>query len=143
MTNRSILRKAIEAALDSESDCLVGAVVHSKGKILAVGTNDMFKTHPHYPRNIHAEYAALLKIQYRALSNLEITVVRVKRSDGTLAMARPCDQCMKMLEEHGIKKIHYSTGEQTIQTEQRTSIAVPEELENHSKKEWRSKKCCK
>jgi len=91
---------------------------------LSVGHNDGEKTHPEskidwFNVGHHAELSALTGIKHYDLKNLEITVVRVLRKDGSLGNSRPCENCMRIIEEYGIKKIHYSTGNGTIATIER------------------------
>ena len=121
-----ILIAAINEAIRSNDTCLVGAVVHRKSTILSVGHNDCEKTHPEsqiqkFNTGHHAELSALTGIKHYDLKNLEITVVRILRKDGSFAIAKPCENCMRIIEEYGVKKIHYSTGKGTIATIERKS----------------------
>ncbi len=119
-----ILIAAINEAIRSNDTYLVGAVIHNKSKILSVGHNDGEKTHPEsqierFNTGHHAELSALTGIKHYDLKNLEITVVRILRKDGSFGLAKPCENCMRIIEEYGIKKIHYSTGEGTVATIER------------------------
>jgi len=119
-----ILIAAIAEAIKSDDNYLVGAVVHNKSKILSSGHNDSGKTHPEaqhgiFNRGHHAELSARKKIRHYGLRNLEITVIIILRCDGSFTMAMPCVNCMRIIEEFGIKKIHYSTWNGTIATIER------------------------
>jgi tRNA(Arg) A34 adenosine deaminase TadA len=57
----------------------------------------------------HAESAAISRIGLDACSNLDLYVARVKRN-GELALAKPCDECMRLIEIAGIRNVYYSVG---------------------------------
>ncbi|AMQ10602.1 hypothetical protein [Brazilian marseillevirus] len=57
-------------------------------------------------RNVHKE----------KLSKLEFYVVRIL-NDGTLAMAKPCNCCSKVLNFCGIKRVWYTTEEGSFRKE--------------------------
>ncbi len=79
-----------------------------------------------YTPSVHAEARALLnyygnKIYYNKYRGwcfydedyrarkINIMVIRVTRND-KLANARPCRNCVKMMKDLGVKRVHYSTG---------------------------------
>ena len=87
------------------------AIVEKGGNILAVGFNNMEKTHPvyfqgEYSLGIHAEYDALRQVKFQDLSNASLYVFRFKR-DGELGESKPCEHCQKEIEESGIGKVFY------------------------------------
>ena len=50
-----------------------------------------------------------MKVKYKDLTNCEITILRLAKYDGkSLKMAKPCKHCQALIQEYGIKKIHYS-----------------------------------
>lgn len=55
-------------------------------------------------RTAHAEYRASKKMDY----NSTVYVARVRRCDGALALARPCDDCQKVLIHRKIKRVYYT-----------------------------------
>lgn len=80
-----------------------------------------------YIPSVHAETRALLnfygnKVYYNKYKgwkfydekyrkkNICIMVVRVSRN-GNLANARPCRNCLSMMKDLGVKRVHYSTGD--------------------------------
>jgi deoxycytidylate deaminase len=88
----------------------LGAVVTCGNEILGIGFNKK-KTHPLSEtrfNNIHAELSAILNSGEEDLSGCSIYVYR-ETKHGTLAMARPCEHCMKLLRQLNISKIYYST----------------------------------
>jgi len=50
----------------------------------------------------HAEFAALIQVPRYYTGRLKVYVTRVTRR-GTLSLARPCEHCMKMLKDRGVK----------------------------------------
>lgn len=60
--------------------------------------------------SLHAETAALLPLMKENIdfSRVEIYTHRNVK-DGSLAMARPCASCMRLIKELGIRKIWYTT----------------------------------
>ena len=89
-------KKAQKAALNSNMLYRLGAIVFKGGKILSWGYNH---------NNTHAEAHALNKV--KKAYGASIFVARV--SPTGLAMAKPCNNCMKILSEKGIKRIFYTT----------------------------------
>lgn len=103
----------------------IGCVAVYKNHVLAVGYNTN-KTHPLQnkynkyrnmtyentePRSsLHAEMSCLMQIKDMDIdfSKVELYVYRENRN-GNLAICRPCRACMKMVDDLGIKKIHYTT----------------------------------
>lgn len=99
----------------------IGCVVVKGKSIISSGFNEE-RTHPiqlrynkyrkerrkHDTSYIHAEMSAILSSPVHDLSNCEIYVYR-ESTDGCLLMARPCEACMKLIKERGVRVIHYST----------------------------------
>lgn len=85
-----------------------GCVIVNKSRVISVGFNKMKtttkSTHP-YP-TIHAEMDAIFK----ARTDLRGTTLYVYRGtkDGSPSSSKPCEHCMKVIKEAGIKKIFYS-----------------------------------
>lgn len=99
----------------------VGAVVTMGSRIISSGCNsqsrchglqvkldkEMFGSESHGP--LHAEVDALLPLIRRGadLSNASLYVYR-QYKNGTLACARPCARCEKLIRKSGIKRIFYT-----------------------------------
>ena len=100
------MRLAELAARKSTSRVRMGAVLVDGSRPIAIGINDMSRTHPlFYPANIHAELDAVLSAPYTV--GTSIYVVRLLRN-GDRALAAPCKRCMGLLAKRGIKKIWFS-----------------------------------
>ncbi len=91
----------------------VGAFIFRKGIPISGGRNKI-KTHPKYADGkncytIHAEMDALVHFRSEVMGDT-ICVYR-ETYEGKIAMARPCNFCLKYLIEAGIKKVIYTIPE--------------------------------
>lgn len=92
----------------------MGAVIVGK-KPISVGFNSN-KTHPlghnSFSWTIHAEHSAILSAGKDDLSGSKIFVYRESRknrySQPTPALARPCENCMELLRDAGIREVWYT-----------------------------------
>lgn len=94
--------------LSNHSHHRLGSVIVRGSKIVSVGTNKV-KTHPrstHPFHSLHSEMAAIL-LAKQELYGCEIYVYR-ETKDGIPALSKPCIYCLPLIQESGIKKIHYS-----------------------------------
>lgn len=122
-TNKAYFRAA--KAVSELSDYprhKIGCVIIDKHHIISSGYNSNSKTHPiqskldteHFgvecPGKVHAESAALIPLIKNKidLHNAEIYIYR-KHKSNCLALARPCNRCMRLIKMCGIKKLHYTT----------------------------------
>jgi deoxycytidylate deaminase len=88
----------------------LGAVLVVKGTPLSVGHNQR-KSHPEaFYTGLHAEIQALKNSGKKEIKGSTMFVYR-NRKDGTLAMAKPCVNCMEELKKFGIKRVWYTTSE--------------------------------
>lgn len=88
----------------------VGAVVVKKNKILGIGFNKPYKTHPRSTnayKTIHAELDAILESSKEDLIGADIYIFR-EGSGNTPRLAKPCTHCDLLLKEVGIKNVFYS-----------------------------------
>ncbi len=90
----------------------VAAILKRKGRIVKIGENTN-KTHPRFKRqyadgtwgsHMHAE----MNVLRFAIPGDEIEVMRFKKCDHALTMAKPCKLCMSEIVKSGIKKIRYT-----------------------------------
>lgn len=110
-----LLKIAKAASLKSDHHShKMGAVIFDKRyRLVSVSCNFLFKTHPVYTRlnalkTLHAEAGAILKIHNKVdLKGLSVLIYR-QLKDGTLANAKPCPGCMKLIKLYGIKKVYYT-----------------------------------
>lgn len=108
--NRSFFRLAKSASECSEAFYPMGAVIVDKRPI-SVGYNKI-KTHPEFANGsgwwtIHAEIDALIPTRFD-VKGCDIYVYR-EFANGRLAMAKPCDACLAVLIECGIKNVYFTT----------------------------------
>lgn len=79
------------------------------GKTRWIGANNS-KSHPNFVResekgdlsSIHAEIDAIVKVPRDARKKIKLFVFRFLK-DGSVSMAKPCDECVKMLKREGVK----------------------------------------
>jgi len=121
-TNKAYFRAA--KAVSELSDYPIhklGCVVVDKHRIISSGCNSKSKCHPLQAKldtekygvqcagKCHAEIAAMLPLMKSNvdLKGCSIFVYR-QHKDGTLAMARPCSSCQKVIKQLGIKRCFYT-----------------------------------
>lgn len=109
----------LKIALEELNNCnyypyKVGAVIFKGSKILASGHNSIrtcSKIKPKFKQwreNLHAEQAAIIKLDWNKTKGSSILVLRCNYSSNILSIARPCDRCMELIEHVGIKNVFYS-----------------------------------
>ena len=109
-----ILKVAREASLKSKhiAHRLGCVITDSKGRIYAKGYNSMEKTHPSSAtmfRTLHAEAATILSIRHKTdFTKLQLFVYR-EYFDGKPALSKPCEHCLQLIKNYGIKVIWYTT----------------------------------
>jgi len=89
----------------------LGAVIAKGSRVLSLGTNKEKKsprsTNPHTNQHgwtIHAELAAILPLSEDNLYGSIIYIARILKS-GQWGCSRPCQDCMRIIQECKIKKI--------------------------------------
>jgi deoxycytidylate deaminase len=96
----------------SKASRKIGAALFSKGNLLSIGFNQWGVTHPasdngvDFTRNLHAEHKAVLKRRHYDNNNLVLYTYR-ETCDGMPACSKPCNNCMEIISEAGIKKVRY------------------------------------
>jgi deoxycytidylate deaminase len=121
-TNKAYFRaaKAVSELSDYPRHKL-GCVIVKGHRVISSGHNHKHKCNPlqakldtekygvECPGKLHAEIMALLPLirDKIDLRNASIYIHR-QHKDGTLAMAKPCSSCQKMIRQLGIKKIFYT-----------------------------------
>ena len=81
----------------------LGAVISQGARVFSRGTNQT-KPKGIIPCSVHAEEAALRRLPI--LDGGDIYVARVL-ADDSLAISRPCDNCMKLIREKHLDTIHF------------------------------------
>lgn len=107
------IEKAKEEAIKSEHQHMIGAVFVKGNRILSKGYNQIRhlkigKRYTNFDCSLHAERDCLSKVDKDNIVGGDLYIYRQKRAGGP-GLARPCDQCMWMIKELGIKRILYST----------------------------------
>jgi len=104
---------------------LITAKCYNKhGDLLGYATNHYTKSHPlqaHFAKMVghperiylHAEIAAILQCGTQQIHTL--VVVRRRKSSAALALAKPCPICQEAIKAFKIKKVLYSTNEETME----------------------------
>lgn len=120
-TQMAFFRAAKAVSELSDHPVHVGAVVVNKHRIISSGCNSSTKCHKiqalldrerfgcDCPGKKHAETAALLPLikDDIDLSKASIYVYR-EHKDKSLAIAKPCSSCQKLIKQCGIKRIYYT-----------------------------------
>ena len=121
-TERAYFRAAKAVSELSDHRQPIGCVVVNKHRIISSGFNSHQRVHKvqalidnerfgvECPGRLHAEVASLLPLMRTSvdLSNATIYVYR-EHKDGTIAMARPCEGCLKLIRQLKIRRIRYTT----------------------------------
>ena len=101
----------------------MGAVIARK-KPISIGFN-FIKTHPKYSNpnktksvSIHAEISAIIRAYDDDLTGAVMYIYR-ENLRGEPAIAKPCDECMRLLKVSGIKKIIYTIDTKPFWKEER------------------------
>ena len=107
--------RARDLALGNGRDYHLAAILRRRGSVVRVGENT-YKTHPRFKRqyadgtwgsHMHAEMNVLRFAQPGDV----IEVIRFKKCDHRLTMAKPCSLCILHLKKCGIKKVKYTNWE--------------------------------
>ena len=107
--------KILNLAIENGRTYHVAAVLKRKSRIVKIGENTS-KTHPRFKRqysdgswasHMHAEMNVLRFAQ----PGDTIEVVRFRKCDHKMTMAKPCEICMSEIKKSGIKKVRYTNWE--------------------------------
>lgn len=90
----------------------MSALIYDGNKVLGIGLNKPYKTHPKAwtpYKTIHAEFDAILDATRcdDRMNGKSMYVHRVRR-DGLNGLAKPCVTCQRMLAWVGIREVHWS-----------------------------------
>lgn len=87
----------------------VGAVIAKGNRILGVGHNNPYKSHPEstcYSRRIHAELAAILNVDNR--NDLRDSTIYVFRGNRGIHISRPCEHCYALIQKYSIRTMVFT-----------------------------------
>ena len=110
------MQLAVRTAGKSPSRFRLGAVLARRNQVLSTGHNNMARSHPlqqKYATNrsfvlgLHAEVDACLGVAEADLEGADLYVARILK-DGRVAMAKPCQVCIKFIIDVGIRRVYYT-----------------------------------
>jgi deoxycytidylate deaminase len=107
MGHNQYIVAAIEQALKSPMGFQHGAVIVSKGNIVARGYNRYIMTCMYSQISIHAEADAIGNCSPRDLYGATLYVVRFR--NGHLQMSKPCKSCTRKIDRSTLGGVYYST----------------------------------
>lgn len=116
---KSFLQIAKSEAKKSQHQFLVGAVLTIGSRVISKGHNKPDKTHkiaywnhevPEFATT-HAEIDALVNVSKKVSQRCNLYVVRLLRSNHKIANAKPCEMCMTVIKDMGVKKVFYTIAE--------------------------------
>ena len=95
----------------------LGAVIVKRGRILSTGYNEIRWNKKLRKENIHAEESAIVKLltekRMHDLVGADIYVTRFTKG-GRVGMARPCGCCNRLIATCGIRRVFYTTDDDTV-----------------------------
>ena len=104
--------KAKQIAMNNGRDYHLASILKRGKDIIRIGTNSG-KTHPRFPRSfdsgpktVHTLHAEMDALRF-AKPGDTLIILRFK-TDGTLSMACPCEECRKHIKAAGVTKVFYS-----------------------------------
>ena len=112
MTLCQVYYKAKQLAINNGRTYHLAAILRRNGKVIRIGENTS-KTHPKFKRqypdgtwasHMHAEMNVLRFAQ----PGDEIEVMRFRKCNHNLTMAKPCKLCLTAIYNSGIRKIKYT-----------------------------------
>lgn len=108
-----ILKKmALNSALaNKHAACLFRGV-----ELFAFGVNKYFNVklqNKNILLGVHAEVDALSNVNAKMLNGMDILIIRCNKNL-KLQNSRPCNACIKKLQQKGIRKAYYSTSDEKI-----------------------------
>ena len=104
--------RAKEKALNNGRVYHLAAILRRKGRVVRIGINTN-KTHPRFTRTYpDGTVASHMHAEMNVLRFSEpgdtLEVLRVKKSDKSYAMAKPCSHCMKFIKAAGIASVRFT-----------------------------------
>ena len=92
-----------------------GSIINTscnKDKFCSFGTR--FRDPARGPATIHAELGCILGIPRSVTSGADIYVCRINKQ-GQFRNSKPCAMCHEILKYVGVKRVYYTTGDNTIE----------------------------
>ena len=93
----------------------IGVIICQGSTVISRGFNQIRaarigSTYTSYPESLHAERHACMQVQRDALQGSDLYIWRETKC-GLPANSRPCDNCTRLLDDLGIKRIIHSDSE--------------------------------
>ena len=85
---------------------------YNKDKFCSFGTR--FRDPDRGPATIHAELGCVLGLDRSVTTGADIYVCRVNKQ-GQFRNSKPCAMCHEALKHVGIRRVYYTTGDNTIE----------------------------
>ena len=90
----------------------MAAILLRKGRVVRIGENTD-KTHPRFKRQYEdGSWASHMHAEMNVLRFAKpgdvLEVIRFRKCNHELTMAKPCDLCMSEIKKSGIKKVRYT-----------------------------------
>jgi deoxycytidylate deaminase len=108
-----ILKKmALNSALSNKH----AACLFRGDEMMSFGVNKYFNVkvkNQNILLGVHAEVDALSNINQKIIKGMDILIIRCNKNF-KLQNSRPCNTCIKKLQQKGIRKAYYSTSDETI-----------------------------
>ena len=121
-TERAMFRAAKAVSALSDHRQKLGCIVVNKHRIISSGFNSRFKCHKvqalldkekfgcECPGRIHAETAALLPLIKDGVDLSKASIyIYSQHKNGSLACAKPCARCEKLIRSLGLRRVFYTT----------------------------------
>lgn len=123
------LNKARDSAMASTLKQRVGAILVKGNRVIASGTNQLRHQSTlrtgHWQGSLYAEIDCILNairtgqkdspeyMARRKIKGSTMFVVRLK-ADDSFGLALPCEDCFEVIQGSKVKKVYFSTNQQTI-----------------------------
>lgn len=98
-------KTAHKSSMTHQHGCVI---VSDTGDIIACGFNKNVNFMCHQ-FSIHAEADAISKLKKIMLLNVSMYIVRISPAGIFLKYSKPCNNCQKLIQKCGIKRVYYST----------------------------------
>lgn len=89
-----------------------------KNKVMAVGYNKSFKSHPlakkygHRFNSIHSELDSILNCEFPPFMLRHMTMINLRiNRNGRLAMSKPCSNCRRLIADFRLAEVYYTNRE--------------------------------
>jgi len=99
--SKKFIRVATQHAKRSPSTYQLAAICFKGGRILSISCNEGLQ---------HAEERCIRKLKKKSgrdISGVNMMIIRIQANDN-LSLAKPCSNCLKIIQSNNINKIYYT-----------------------------------